>query len=164
MGIMIGKDSLNEELRDRQKQASRFITLSAKLIAPSLDSKDWVQGYEWVIETLRQDHDLIASELMITKALTFLRNKSFDKAIEVLKSFEKKDTALKAKAATNLSFLYFLEGDLGQADKYANLAVKHDRYNAKALVNKGALSLPVFDVLPACPWLSQRAVWRAGRW
>ena len=80
---MVGKDSLNEELRDRQKQASRFITLSAKLIAPSLDSKDWVQGYEWVIDTLRQDHDLIASELMITKALTFLRNKNFDKAIEV---------------------------------------------------------------------------------
>ena len=24
-----------------------------------------------------------------------------------------------------------------QADKYANLAVRHDRYNAKALVNKG---------------------------
>lgn len=58
-------------------------------------------------------------------------------AVEVLKSFEKKDTALKAKAATNLSFLYFLEGDVAQADKYANLAVRHDRYNAKALVNKG---------------------------
>ncbi len=58
--------------------------------------------------------------------------------VQVLKSFEKKDTALKAKAATNLSFLYFLEGDIAQADKYANLAVKHDRYNAKALVNKGA--------------------------
>ena len=55
----------------------------------------------------------------------------------MLKSFERKDTALKAKAATNLSFLYFLEGDVAQADKYANLAVRHDRYNAKALVNKG---------------------------
>ena len=39
MGMLVGKDSLNEELRDRQKQASRFITLSAKLIAPSLDAK-----------------------------------------------------------------------------------------------------------------------------
>lgn len=58
-------------------------------------------------------------------------------AIDVLKSFERMDQALKAKAATNLSFLYFLEGDIGQADKYANLAVRHDRYNAKALVNKG---------------------------
>ncbi len=55
----------------------------------------------------------------------------------MLKSFEKKDQSLKAMASTNLSFLYFLEGDTQQADKYANLAVKHDRYNAKALVNKG---------------------------
>jgi len=132
-----GKDSLKEELRERHKHASRFITIAAKLIAPTLDPKDWVAGFDAVIEALRQDHDLIASEILITKALTFLRNKSFDKAVEVLKSFEKKDTALKAKAATNLSFLYFLEGDLAQADKYANLAVRHDRYNAKALVNKG---------------------------
>ncbi len=80
---ILGKDSLNEELQDRQKQASRFITLAAKLIAPTLDSKDWVAGFDWVIETLRQDHDLIASEMMISKALTYLRNKSFEKAIEV---------------------------------------------------------------------------------
>ncbi|KAJ8531656.1 hypothetical protein ON010_g14308 [Phytophthora cinnamomi] len=40
-------------------------------------------------------------------------------------------------AATNLSYLYFVEGDTAQADKYASLAVRHQRYNAKALVNKG---------------------------
>lgn len=131
------KDSLKEELSERQKQASRFITIAAKLIAPTLDPKNWVAGFDWVIEALRHEHDLVASELLITKALTYLRNKQFEKAVEVLKSFEKKDTALKAKAATNLSFLYFLEGDIAQADKYANLAVRHDRYNAKALVNKG---------------------------
>jgi intraflagellar transport protein 88 len=73
----------------------------------------------------------------ICKALHFLRNKQFDEAIEVLKAFEKKDPALKAMAATNLSFLYFIEGELAQADKYASLAVRHERYNAKALVNKG---------------------------
>ena len=28
-------------------------------------------------------------------------------------------------------------GEFEQADNYANLAIKHDRYNAKALVNKG---------------------------
>lgn len=55
----------------------------------------------------------------------------------MLKGFERKENALKARAATNLSFLYFLEGDYAQADKYADLAVRNDRYNAKALVNKG---------------------------
>lgn len=130
------RDSLREELRERQKRANRFITMSAKLIAPVLD-RDWAKGFDWVIEALKHDHDMIASEMQITKALTYLRRKHFDKAIEVLRSFEKKDQAFKAKAATNLSFLYFLEGDIAQADKYANLAVRHDRYNAKALVNKG---------------------------
>ena len=42
-----------------------------------------------------------------------------------------------AKASTNLSFLYFLEGDIDLSLTYANLAVKHQRYNAKALVNLG---------------------------
>jgi intraflagellar transport protein 88 len=73
----------------------------------------------------------------ICKAHWFLKEKEFDKAIEVLKAFEKKDPAHKAMAATNLSYLYFVEGDTAQADKYASLAVRHQRYNAKALVNKG---------------------------
>jgi len=42
-----------------------------------------------------------------------------------------------AHAATNLSFIYFHEGDYSSAIKYSDLAMKHNRYNAKALVNKG---------------------------
>ena len=42
-----------------------------------------------------------------------------------------------ACAATNLSFLYFLEAEHVNAEKYADIAVKADRYNARALVNKG---------------------------
>lgn len=34
------KDSLKEELRERHKHASRFITIAAKLIAPTLDGKE----------------------------------------------------------------------------------------------------------------------------
>ena len=44
---------------------------------------------------------------------------------------------MRAMAATNLSFIYFLEEDFPQAEKHADAAVKADRYNAKALVNKG---------------------------
>lgn len=55
----------------------------------------------------------------------------------MLKGFEKKDEALRAQAATNLSFLYFLEGKQVEANEKADAAVRHDRYNAKALVNKG---------------------------
>ncbi|RHY07859.1 hypothetical protein DYB25_000943 [Aphanomyces astaci] len=128
---------LKAEIRERQKKASEFILTAAKLCAPALDKKDWLAGYNWVIDAMKADHEPIASEMEICKALHFLKNKDFDKAIEVLKAFEKKDPALKAMAATNLSFLYFVEGDYTQADKFASLAVRHQRYNAKALVNKG---------------------------
>lgn len=42
-----------------------------------------------------------------------------------------------AIASTNISFLYFLEQDYKNSDKYAEMALEYDRYNAKALVNKG---------------------------
>lgn len=42
-----------------------------------------------------------------------------------------------AKTASNISFLYFLEGDYKNAEKYADIAINYDRYNAKALVNRG---------------------------
>ena len=130
------RDPLRQAVVAREKEAKRMILTGAKLIAPYID-REWVAGYEWVIESLKQDYAVIASEMEIKKAVTYLRMKQFDKAIDVFKSFEKKDHALKAKAATNLSFLYFLEQKINLADKYANLAVRHDRYNAKALVNKG---------------------------
>lgn len=42
-----------------------------------------------------------------------------------------------AAASTNLSFIYFLERDYQNAEKYADLGIKNDPYNAKAFVNKG---------------------------
>ena len=69
-----------------------------------------------------------------------------DRAIEELKAFEKKDVHLKARAATNLSFIYFLEGDINNANQCAELAVRNSRYNAKALVNKGNCLLVKVDV------------------
>jgi len=42
-----------------------------------------------------------------------------------------------AIASNNISFLYFLEHDYKSAESFSDVAVQHDRYNAKALVNKG---------------------------
>ena len=38
-----------------------------------------------------------------------LQLRSFDRAVACLRAFEKKDTRLKARAAVNLSFIYYLE-------------------------------------------------------
>lgn len=70
-------------------------------------------------------------------ALHHLRHRNFVKAVDTLKAFEKKEQHVKAMAATNLSFIYFLEGDVSLAQQYADLAYELDRYSAKALVNKG---------------------------
>ncbi len=42
-----------------------------------------------------------------------------------------------SRVASNISFLYFLENNYLEAEKYVDIAINNDRYNAKALVNKG---------------------------
>ena len=130
-------DPLKLELEEREKRAKEMILNAGKLIAPALDKENWTEGYDWVIDALSEDHDKVSSEVAILKATTYLKKGNFEDAISALKAFEKKDRHLKAKAATNLSFVYYLEGDIKQADEYANMAVRYHRYNAKALVNKG---------------------------
>ncbi|CAM9116263.1 unnamed protein product [Hapterophycus canaliculatus] len=132
-------DKLRAELQKRKKEAERYVFTAAKLIAPVMDKKDWESGYDWVVEIIKMDHEYLASKMEVEKALHYLKTKEFDKAIEHLKAFEKKDQHLKAMAATNLAFIYFLEGECNfkSADSYADMAIRHSRYNAKALVNKG---------------------------
>lgn len=135
--VLDGDDALREDVKRRQRTAARFIVNAANLIAPSID-KTPEEGYNWVVDSLN-NHGFprIASELEIAKANYFLKRKEFDKAIAVLKTFEKKEQSLMAVAATNLSFLYFLEAEHAKAESAAEMAVKADRYNARALVNRG---------------------------
>ena len=51
--------------------------------------------------------------------------------------FEKQDPRMLAAASTNLAVLFYLEGQDEQAERYADMAVQADRYNAKSLVNRG---------------------------
>ncbi|KAJ3194971.1 Intraflagellar transport protein 88 [Irineochytrium annulatum] len=134
---VFNEDSLRAIARERRKAAERYIILSAKLVAPNIES-NVSSGFDWVTEMIKMSpHAEISSELEIAKAIQFLKTKDFLKAIETLKSFEKKDPRLVGTAATNLSFLYFLDGDIKQAEKYADLAISSDRYNAKGLTNRG---------------------------
>ncbi len=157
-------DELRIERANRRKRLHRYVLMAAKLIAPVID-KDPPTGFDWVIETLKAParssggaspakkpaasgsaaaqsgvkHTFasIAMEMEIAKGIAFLKKKEITAAIDVFKSFERKDSQkLIDQAATNLSFLYFLEGDNKNAERYAEMAVKADRYNAKALVNK----------------------------
>lgn len=133
----MSEDNLTQEIRNRRKDAEYFILRSARLIAPVLNKESWVDGYRWICDQLASKNAHIACHMEMEKALQHLHYKEMDTAIQMFKSFEKKEPWAKAMAANNLAFLYFLEGEYENSSKYADLAVKKTRYNAKALVNKG---------------------------
>lgn len=146
-------DDLAKTRGKRKKQLHKYVLTAAKLIAPVVE-KTFSDGFDWVIEYLKTPRrtaspaptghglghtslfETIAMEMEIAKGIAFLKKKDIKKATEVFRSFENKDNGLIAQAATNLSFLTFLKGDMKGAERYAEIAVKESRYNAKALVNK----------------------------
>uniref|UniRef100_W5MY78 Intraflagellar transport protein 88 homolog n=1 Tax=Lepisosteus oculatus TaxID=7918 RepID=W5MY78_LEPOC len=133
----IKNDQLRQMERERKALAEKFIMTSAKLIAPAIEAS-FAAGFDWCVEMVKSSQYVeLANDLEINKAITYLRQRDFNQAVETLKTFEKKDSRVKSAAATNLSFLYFLENDCDQAERYADLAMSADRYNPAALVNKG---------------------------
>ncbi|XP_016372955.1 intraflagellar transport protein 88 homolog isoform X8 [Sinocyclocheilus rhinocerous] len=135
----IKNDKLHQMERERKALAEKYIMTSAKFIAPAIESS-FAAGFDWCVDMVKGSQYVeLANDLEINKAITYLRQRDFRQAeaVETLKMFEKKDSRVKSAAATNLSFLYFLEKDYDQADRYAELAMSADRYNPAALVNKG---------------------------
>ncbi|CAF1310006.1 unnamed protein product [Adineta steineri] len=133
----IRDDRLRQYERKRRRFAEHVIITAAKLIGNNSDG-EFVGGYEWCIEQVRASSYIeLASGLEIQKAIAYLREDNFVKAIATLKEFEKAEAKLASAAATNLSFLYFLEKDLNNAHKYADLALKSDKFNPASLTNKG---------------------------
>ncbi|CAH1799275.1 unnamed protein product [Owenia fusiformis] len=140
---VIKNDDLRKIERKAKTEAERCIKSAAKIISPAIENT-FAEGYDWCVEQVKgSSYVELAHDLEIDKALMYLKQKDFQQmkyskmAIETLKSFEKKDTKVASTAATNLSFLYFLENDLSQAAKYAEVAMQADRYNPAALVNRG---------------------------
>ncbi|XP_047670837.1 intraflagellar transport protein 88 homolog isoform X5 [Tachysurus fulvidraco] len=133
----IKNDQLHQMERERKALAEKCIMTSAKLIAPAIEST-FAAGFDWCVDMVKGSQYVeLANDLEINKAITYLRQRNFNQAVDTLKAFEKKDSRVKSAAATNLSFLYFLEKDFEQADRYAELAMNADRYNPAALINKG---------------------------
>lgn len=138
---MVNEVIRNDELRKIQREMSQehdwSILMSAKLISPVI-GESFSQGYEWTVDQIRTAGFIdLANELEINKAVKHLKKREFKEAIDALKTFEKKDSKAASTAATNLSFLYFVQNELSQAEKYADEAINADHLNSGALVNKG---------------------------
>lgn len=130
-------DNLRRYERKKRRVIEHCIVTAVKLIAPAIEA-DFATGYELCIEQVKiSPYINLAHDLEIQKAIVYLKAKNFTMAIETLKEFEKRDVKVASSAATNLSFLYYLENDLINAHKYSDLSLKADKYNPAALTNKG---------------------------
>jgi intraflagellar transport protein 88 len=130
-------DVLGNQLHIERQEQIRLVMLASRLVA-SQNEKEWQQSFEFVFQQLKKSKfPEAASEFEVSYSLAYLNHRDAAKAIEMLRQIRKKDPQLMALAATNLSFLYFLEQDFENANKYADIALEHDKYNAQALVNKG---------------------------
>ncbi|OHT16203.1 TPR Domain containing protein [Tritrichomonas foetus] len=136
-------DILGNQLHIERREQVRLVMLASRLVASKTTKNEfgvsnWQEMYEFVFQQLKKSkYPEAAGEFEIAYSLAYLNHKNANKAIEMLRQIRKKDPQLMALAATNLSFLYYLEQDYDNADKYANIALEHDKYNAQALVNKG---------------------------
>ncbi|GFY44727.1 intraflagellar transport protein 88 homolog [Trichonephila inaurata madagascariensis] len=151
----IKNDSLRKIERQRKQEAEWTILTAAKIIAPVI-ADTFAAGYEWCVDQIKlSPYADLGNDLEINKAVTYLRKREFNQAIETLKGFERKETKVASTAATNLAFLYYLQGDISQAEKCADQAVIADRYNAGALVNKGNCCLSKGDIEKAIDFFKE---------
>ena len=133
----IQEDALRRWEKKRKESAEKCIMMAVKLIAPVIE-QTFDEGFDWCVGIVKSSAYVeLANDLEITRSILYLKMKNFSKATQTLKRFEKCDSKMQSQAAVNLSFLYFLENDIEQADKHAEIAVKADQYNPAALVNKG---------------------------
>lgn len=119
---------------DFNSKMVQSVVAAAKLIAPRLHPTDPGSGFEWCQEELFKAKLVgIAHDVMMAKAHYFLRSADMDEAASVLKQFERQGGSVRIKAATNLSFLYSLEGNSTDASRYSDLVMAHDEYHVQVL-------------------------------
>ena len=147
-------DALRAELRERRRAARDVIMRAARLVGPEIAATSEL-GYAILADEMRKaGYTTLANELEMAKALGYLRLKStsragadgeksaFEEGRAALTAFETADDpAARGGAAANLAFLYLQEGDAEKAASFADAAVAHDKYDARALVNKGCVLL-----------------------
>jgi intraflagellar transport protein 88 len=140
-------DPLREYMIMKKKENTNIIVNVALVMTHYLD-KDPVKAFDYIIEVIKKNgvKDIL-NEIEMAKAMHFLKKRDVEKTIQILKSFENKNKKLISRVSNNISFLYFVEGDAANAEKYANLALDNERYNHKALVNKGNIHFQKEDYM-----------------
>ncbi|XP_018320966.1 intraflagellar transport protein 88 homolog isoform X2 [Agrilus planipennis] len=141
--VLISTAIRNDDLHlyeiQKRNDAEYCILTSAKLIAPLIGST-FSEGYDWCVTTIKNsEYAKLAGDLEINKAVMYLKQKQVSEAIETLKTLDNDSTS--SGAATNLSFIYYMQGDLKNAEKYGEIVKKLDGFNAGGFINLGACAM-----------------------
>ncbi|XP_050461871.1 intraflagellar transport protein 88 homolog isoform X2 [Cataglyphis hispanica] len=138
---VIKNDNLSKLEKEMKLEAEKSILCAAKLIAPVIEDT-LTAGFAWCVDAIKSStYGILAADLEINKAMVFLHNRETQLAIDTLKMFENRDTKANSAAATMLSFIYYLQADYDQAEKYGEAARNADAYNAAAYVNLSACAI-----------------------
>lgn len=123
---------MQEHERGAQRAAARYVVLAAKLVAPRVDAAGAEAGFHWCAdEAARVGLPAAARDVAMARAAHCLAAGDTERAVEALRGFEKQSGAARTKAATNLSFLYLLEGNVDEAERYAVMAKEQDEYQTQ---------------------------------
>ena len=151
--VAAGFDWVIEQLRKPK------VSPSAAATGSGLDAYGGFASHQLnELDASRPGYPVSAMHVLLAKGISYLHANNLPAAIEVFRSFHSStgapassassalsSSSLIDHAATNLSFLYFLEHDTAMAEQYAEQALRHDRYNAKALVNKANILFSQLD-------------------
>jgi intraflagellar transport protein 88 len=128
------KDMVWLQLGAFRQTAAEMVVTAAKLISPYLQPGGASAGFQWCQDELfKAKLAGLAHDVMMAKATYFLTSADVDGAASVLKQFERHGGAMRIKAATNLSFLYSLEGNTADAARYSELVMSHDEFHVQVL-------------------------------
>uniref|UniRef100_A0AAR5P8U6 No mechanoreceptor potential B n=2 Tax=Dendroctonus ponderosae TaxID=77166 RepID=A0AAR5P8U6_DENPD len=137
LATAIQDDHLHKYEALKRKDAEYCILTAAKLIAPFVEDS-LKEGYDWCVSAIKSsEYAQLAADLEINKAIMFLKQNQLAEAISTLKTFEK-DTDIALNAATNLSFIYYLQGDYDTALRYSETVEQCKMPTADGFVNYGA--------------------------
>ncbi|XP_071442455.1 intraflagellar transport protein 88 homolog [Hetaerina americana] len=162
----IRTDGLRAVERKIKQEAEHCILMAARVVAPAIAPTP-SEGYDWCVQALRtvapqhnlsgnlssmvsSFHSTLADELEVHKAVVQLKGEggNLQASVSTLQAFAKRGDSgrVSSIACTNLAFIHFLQGDIEQAEKCADIARQADSYNASALVNLGNCAFAKGDV------------------
>ncbi|KAF7281157.1 intraflagellar transport protein 88-like protein nompB [Rhynchophorus ferrugineus] len=149
LAIAIQDDDLHRYEKQKRLDAQYCILTAAKLIAPFVEDK-FSEGYDWCVSVIKNsEYAVLASDLEINKAVMYLKQNQLPEAVAALKAFEK-DSDMNMNAATNLCFIFYMQGDYDNALLYGECVERCPSPDANALVNYGACLLAKGRLDEAC--------------